>query len=407
MKKRKTTGRKAAPRKGSETTAGLRKKQTKAPPPPRWLAPRPFFGSAVAASQKAGSGGSSGVNVTMAGCDLGIDKDGFRQESQKAPTPADNRFSWIHGGAQPDLTLPHDMTDDAGNPIPEADPWPNYWTMLVNVSPKDLAKQIKFEKHGDEPWCVDYVVAGRDTTKGEVRVRITAKVPTTAIKKNGKRVRRKTGALIVAKYKGVKVAKANFYVIRPEFLNRKPTVIVPDTLIAPAQIRVCAEYEGQGVDPNFNQHMAPPEQTFWDNFFFQWIAVPVCDQYWQQLAPFYSGSSVSESGGWIAWSQGPTYLDPVGITYARWRSAPVDPLGYAGIEFFELGLTPPAPPLPYQDIRPLPWQDTHQYVIRVAGWVLDNGAPLKRSLKVSDVVPSSPNPGPLPAQLHYTLKWVP
>lgn len=410
MKKRKSTGRNAGTQERIGEGGGASQRVGKGTP--RWLAPRPYFGSAVAASHRVPAGGSTGVKVTMVGRDLGIDKNGYRLESQKKPTPADNRFSWIHGVPNPPgppvtpYTLPHDTTDDGGNPIPDNQPWPNYWTMVVKVNPPDRVDQITFEKHGDEPWAVDYVVASTDPIKGEIRVRVTAKVPTTA---KSKGVRRKTGALIVAKYKGVKVGQANFYVIRPEFLNRKPTVIVPEQLIGSAQLRVCAEYEGQGVGESLLPGQTPPAQTYWDNFFFQWIDVPVLDQYWKPLDAIYAGTTVTESdsvlgSAWIAWSDGATYRDPVGVTWAIWGPVGPDASGYMGVEFFELDVAPPPPP-PEMVVRPLPWKDSHTWVIHVAGWVLDNGKPLKRVVEVKDVISPSTYPRALPPQLRYSLKW--
>ena len=394
MKNRKSPRQKAAAHgKGLKKAGGLRKGKTTSHP--RWLAPRPYFAPAFLASPIASSGGSSGVNVTMVGRDLGIDKQGYRQQSQDAPSAGDNRYSWIHQAPQRDLTLPHDTTDDAGNPIPDDEEWPNYWTMMVKVTPADRADQITFEKHGDEDKAVDYFIAKTDTKKGEIRVRVTAKVPTTAITKNGKKVRRPTGALIVAIYKGVKVAQANFYVIRPDRLKREPKVIVPGTITALSEYRLCAEYEGQGVKKSLQQHMSPPAQSFFKNYYFRWIEMQVLDQYNEPLANFYSGTAVSENQIWMAWSNGPTYLDPVGYAEGLTRPA-VDSQGYKGIEYYELSQLNPLPWVPPVDVS----------VVRVAGWLLNNGNPINRELIIRDGNPPSPNPGPMPFLLHYFLKWL-
>lgn len=404
MKNRKSPRQKAAAHgKGLKKAGGLRKGKTTSHP--RWLAPRPYFAPAFLASPIASSGGSSGVNVTMVGRDLGIDKQGYRQQSQDAPSAGDNRYSWIHQAPQRDLTLPHDTTDDAGNPIPDDEEWPNYWTMMVKVTPADRADQITFEKHGDEPWCVEKVVASTDTSKGEIRVRITAKVPTTAITKHGKKVRRPTGTLIVAKYKGVKVAQANFYVIRPEFFPRKPTVIFPvhpgdSDLTPPRSLTMHAPYEGQAVASDAREGQAPPEKIFWNNVYYQWNIMPVQDQYMQPLADFYAGTAVFEEGdeseGWIAWSSGATYLDPVWRVFGNyrwWR----DIWGHYHREYD--GLLPEFP---------LPWIDDEagDFVVRVAGWVLNNGDLMNRRISIRDVTPPSPYyPHTMPLHLHYTLEY--
>ena len=406
MKKLKTIARKAAPRKGSETTAGLRKKQTKATPsPPRWLAPRPFFGAAVAASQKAGSGGSSGVTVEMKGRDLGIDMQGFRMESQQAPTTKDNKFSWTHGApALPPIgqtlrgqTLPHDMKDEAGNPIPKDQPWPNYWTMVVKVTPADQADQITFDKGGDEPDCIRYWLGPGVPEKGEIWVQVTALKATTSIEKNGKRVRRPTGALIVAKYKGVPVAhaQANFYVLRPGVVDRRSEPVKPGTTVGPGKITWCAAYEGQPVSRRLNSGMVPPEHIIWINYYVRFITVNVTDQYGDPLAAFYSGTSVIENGTWIAWSKGAAYSDPVGNVRATSKITH-DKQGVEVQEFYLLEDTA---------FGRLPWTVHLDHKLTVAGWPLDNGNAVKRLFEIQDVTPPSKNPGRMPKSLGYRLTW--
>lgn len=398
MNKKKTNGRKATPEKKTEDAEGLRNKQQKARQAlPRWLAPRPFFGLAVAASETAGSGGSTGVKVTMpAEMDLGIDKQGYRLESQQAPTPLNNRFSWTHGAPvlpRTGQTLPHDMKDEAGNPIPKDQPWPNYWTMVVKVTPADQADQITFDLAGDEPGCISYWLGPGVPEKGEIWVQVRALKPTTSIEKNGKRVRRPTGALIVASYKGVPAAQANFYVIRPALLDRSPQPI-KDASVTPITSTRHAPYEGPGVKPDLPQHMAPPAQFFTTNFYYHWIEMKVLDQYEKPLADIYSGTTVAEDRTWIAWSRGGTYLDPVGNVKATSKLV-YDKNGVAvGRDFYELDPN-----------AKLPWIRSIAHVLSVAGWSLNNGLPINRLLEIRGGKPPAKYPGPMPKKLGYTLSW--
>ena len=313
-------------------------------------------------------------------------------------SPCQNRrmlLSWIHQAPKIDpagQTLPHDTKDDAGKLIPKGDPWPNYWTMVVKVTPADQADQITFEKHGDEPDCVDIAYGTGNPKKGEIWLQVTALKPTTSIIKDGKTVRRPTGAQIVAKYKGAPVAQANIYVIRPGFLDLSPQPIKDDS-VEPITFTRHAEYEGPGVKPDLPQHMAPPATFFTTNFYYHWIEMKVLDQYGKPLGDFYSGTTVAEGPTWIAWSRGGTYLDPVGNVKATFNIVYKDGIA-VGLDFYRLDPN-----------AKLPWIDHIAHVLSVAGWHLNNGRPIKRLLEIKDGERPAKYPGPMPKKLGYTLSW--
>lgn len=389
---------------------------------------------------------SGRVTVTMAGRDLGIDKYGFRTNVQRPPGANGNSYEWIHGvtDSSPalDWTLPHDVVDDAGQPIPENDPWPNYWTMVVEVDPPSAVNDITFHRGGAEPWCVSHndFQAHVDAATGIIRLRITAKTPSTAVTVKGQRQRRPNGTTIFARYKGrsdlVDGLPAVFYVLRPEFLKRTPSVVYSQERTSPSEIHMRARHEGQAVLPEGDyitgnpatqlpytqqewdaafppwaghlpvpcqQHQSPPFDSSEQGVYLRWHTIGLLDQYRMPLDGIYSGTGVEEvqdttsEPGWMAWCDGSSYNDPVWMVQTTNMVADIVQIGALDDGAYSLSYLG-------NNQTALPWQNIHMFPIKVAGWDMDGGIPLKRELKIEHSGEYSLAPG---YEHLYSLRWIP
>jgi hypothetical protein len=245
--------------------------------------------------------------------DLGIDKNGYRNECHELKNPP--QWIWKYGapGDTRDSTLPHDPVDADGK-------LPRYLTITAVVSPAEKAGSVSFSVAGDEPDCI---VIDKKTVKedGVVELQIRALKASTPAGTLTNPTRKPNGTLIQAVYKGKVVGKGKYYVLKPFLIKKDPTLIKAATGITATTLPFHAEYEGQPVSDVCSQGDAPP-MTVPRTYYLLWCDIFILDQYKIPLAGMYAGTSVEEKfpNGpqiWVAWMGTGSFSDPVGSTVAE------------------------------------------------------------------------------------------